>query len=75
MQSNKVDIFYGLYGRIKMTQGKVHPNLLIQFATIIIYLVFTCSVVYNYAYFLALNISIAQMPLAISEYYWGFRYR
>lgn len=50
-----------------MVQGKIHPSFLIQFTTLVIYLAFVCSIVYNYAYFLAFNISLVQIPLTIND--------
>jgi hypothetical protein len=55
------------HGQKLMSKNKIHPNILIQFTTLVIYLVFVCSVVYNFAYFMAAGISLSQIPLTLSD--------
>jgi|GEM_PF-6687469 len=52
---------------MRANRNKVKPERLLSFLTLAIYIIFTCSVVYNYAYFLALGITLSQIPITISD--------
>lgn len=50
-----------------MNQLKSGSHWLLTIITILIYAIFTCSVVYNYAYFLGLGINLSQIPISVGD--------